>query len=158
MESTTTMSKHILSMVAMLVCVAGSARADEGISTSTLSDMGLSGLTVVSDHDALAIRGMGFRGGMHSKCNSCGPRGKVSPYSKAYGNSFATIDIKDGGSHSENGYFAEGPYAASGENYSEAASQVTNIEIVDIGGVLKSVTTVCTTKVWAGGSSSSMSF
>ena len=61
------MSKYILSLAAVLVCVAGSARADEGISANTLSDMGLAGLTVVSDHDALAIRGMGFRGGNYSK-------------------------------------------------------------------------------------------
>lgn len=159
MEKTPKMSKYILSLVATLVCLAGSARADQGISTSTLSEMGLSSMTVMSDSDALAVRGMGFNGGHMSKgCNSCGPRGKKAPYSKAFGNSFASIDIHDGGAHSENGYFAEGPYSASGENYSEAASQVSNIEIVDIDGVLKSVTTICTTKVWAGGSSSSMSF
>ena len=154
------MSKVILStLVAALFCVAGSAFADQGISTSTLSDMGLSGMTVVSDSDALAIRGMGFRGGDQSKgCKSCGSRGKVAPFSKAAGNSIASIDIKDGGAMSENSYFALGPYAASGENYSEAASQVSNVEIVDIDGVLKSVTTICTTKVWAGGSSSAMSF
>lgn len=159
METTPKMSKYILSLVAALVCLAGSARADEGISTSTLSAMGLSGMTVMSDSDALAVRGMGFRGGNHSKgCSTCGARGKVSPYSKAFGNSFATIDIQDGGAHSENGYFAEGPYGASGENYSEAASQVTNIEIVDIDGVVKTLTTTCITKVYAGGSSSAMSF
>ena len=80
------MSKAIFSMmVAALFSVAGSAFADQGISTSTLNEMGLSGLTVVSDHDALAIRGMGFRGGLHSKCNSCGARGKVAPYSPRFG-------------------------------------------------------------------------
>ncbi len=153
------MSKYILSMAAVLVCLAGSARADEGISARTLSDMGLSGLTVVSDHDALAIRGMGFTGGMHSKgCSKCGPRGTTSPYSRATGSSFATMNVKDGGSHSENSYFAEGPYAASGANYSEAASEITNIEAVDIDGVVKTVTTTCITKVYAGGSSSAMSF
>jgi hypothetical protein len=153
------MSKYILSMAAVLVCLAGSARADEGISARTLSEMGLSGLTVVSDHDALAVRGMGFQGGMHSKgCSKCGARGTKSPYSRATGMSFATINVQDGGSHSENSYFAEGPYAASGENYSEAASVVSNVEAVDIDGVLKTITTTCITKVYAGGSSSSMSF
>ena len=48
--------------------------------------------------------------------------------------------MKDGGAHSENAYFAEGPYGASGENYSEAGSVVTNIEVVDIDGVTKTVT------------------
>lgn len=159
MESTPKMSRAIFSMmVAALVGVAGSAFADQGISTSTLSEMGLSGLTVVSDHDALAVRGMGFRGGLHSKCNSCGARGVKAPYSRVSGNSWATIGVEDGGAHSENGYFAEGPYAASGDNYSEAASEVTNIEIVDIDGVVKTLTTSCITKVYAGGSSSAMSF
>lgn len=153
------MSKYILSLAVALVAMAGSARAEQSISAETLSAMGLSGLTVISDGDALAVRGHGFSGGRMSKgCSKCGPRGKVSPYSRATGSSFATIEVKDGGSHSENSYFAEGPYAASGENYSEAGSTITNIESVDIDGIVKTITTTCTTKVWAGGSSSSMSF
>lgn len=156
------MSKYILSMVAMLVCVAGSARADEGISANTLSDMGLSSMTVMSDSDALAVRGLGFNGGDYSKgCKYCGSRAKKQPWSAVVGNSWATIGIDgnpEGGSHSENAYAAEGPYAASGENYSEAGATVSNVEIVDIDGVVKSLTTICTTKVWAGGSSSAMSF
>jgi hypothetical protein len=153
------MSKVILStLVAVFVGVAGSAFADQGISTSTLNDMGLSGLTVVSDHDALAIRGMGFRGGLHSKCTSCGARGKKAPYSRVSGNSWAGIGVEDGGAHSENSYFAEGPYGASGDNYSEAARETTNVEIVSIDGVVKTLTTSCITKVYAGGSSSAMSF
>ena len=54
LETTPKMSKVILStLVAALVCVAGSAKAANGISTSTLSQMGLSGLAVMSDSDAL---------------------------------------------------------------------------------------------------------
>lgn len=150
------MSKYILSLAAVLVCFAASARADEGISASTLSEMGLAGLNVVSDHDALAIRGMGFRGGDH--CKSCGARGKKSPYSRVSGNSFATIETKDGAAHTENAYFAEGPYGASGENLSEAGSEVTNIETVTIDGVTKTITTTCKTYIFAGGASSAMSF
>jgi hypothetical protein len=153
------MSKYILSLAAMLVCLAGSARAEEGISANTLSAMGLSGLTVVSDSDALAIRGMGFRGGDHSKgCKTCGARGKVAPYSRVGGSSFATIGVEDGGSHSQNSYFAEGPYGASGDNYSEAGSVITNTEVVTIDGITKTVSTTCSTLVFAGGSSSAMSF
>ena len=160
------MSKVLLStLVAALVCVAVSnAKAADGISAGTLNDMGFSALTVMSDSDALAIRGKGFTGGRTGKgCKDCGPRGGA-PHSRAFGNSFATIRIEDcpdcvsGGAHSENGYVASGPYAASGDNYSEAGAVVTKVEIVDIGGVLKSVTNICSTKVFAGGSSSSMSF
>ena len=155
------MSKVILStLVAVLFCAAGSVKADQGISNSTLSSMGLSGMTVMSDQDALAVRGMGFTApDRHmGSCKSCGPRGSKAPSSLAFGNSHAAIDIKDGGAESENGYLASGPYAASGENYSEAGSSITNVETVNIDGVIKSVTTVCTTKVWAGGNSSAMSF
>ena len=55
--------------------------------------------------------------------------------------------MKDGGAHSENAYVAEGPYGASGENYSEAGSEITTVEIVDIGGVTKTITNTCTTLV-----------
>lgn len=151
--------KYILSLAVALIALAGSARAEEGISADTLAAMGLSNLNVISDSDALAVRGHGFRGGNYSKgCKTCGPRGKVSPYSRATGASFATIETKDGGAHTENSYFAEGPYGASGSNYSEAGSEVTNIESVDIDGVVRTVTTTCRTLVFAGGSSSAMSF
>jgi hypothetical protein len=160
------MSKVLLStVVAALVCVAGSARADQGISSSTLDKMGLSGMTVVSDHDAMSIRGLGYSGGNHgggssSGCKTCGPRGSVSPNAKAYGNSSASISIEDpAAAHSSNGYKAEGPYEADGTNYSEAGAVITNIETVDFGdGTVKTVTTTCSKLVFAGGSSTSKAF
>jgi len=155
------MNRAILStLVATLVCVvAGTANAADSISSTTLDEMGFSGMSVMSDSDALSIRGKGFSGGHRSRvCKTCGSRAKKSPWSSAFGNSFATIDTKDGVAHSENGYAAEGPYAASGENFSEAGSIVTNVEIVNIDGVVKSITTTCETRVFAGGFSSAMSF
>lgn len=154
------MSKKIFSLaVAMLMSVAVSAQAEDGIAASTLADMGLGGLSVMSDSQALAVRGKGYCGGNYSGCKTCGPRGKKSPWSSAFGNSFATYQDKNGnGSHSENGYTAEGPYAASGENFSEAGGIVTNTETVVVDGITKTVTTTCSTKVFAGGYSSAMSF
>jgi hypothetical protein len=164
------MNKVILStLVAALVCVAGSAKAANGISTSTLSQMGLSGLSVMSDSDALAVRGLGFTTGINHSMGTgscCGPRGSASPSAKAAGNSFATMNVdaggngcptctQSGGSHSENSYNAMGPYSASGDNYSEAASTITKTETVaDVG----SVTTTCTVLVYAGGHSSAKAF
>ena len=76
-------------LVAALVCVAGSAKAANGISSSTLGQMGLSGLALMSDQDALAIRGLGVNGSnFHLSSTCCGPRGSASPSSKAAGNSF----------------------------------------------------------------------
>ena len=147
------MSKVLFStLVAALICVAGSAFADQGISTSTLSEMGLSGMTVMSDTDALAIRGMGFDG----ECDSCN---RTEPSAQAFGNSFATMNLEncpdcvaiDGGSHSQNAYVAAGPYYAAGTNYSEAGAVYTTVEIVDIGGVITSLTKTTSAKVFAGG-------
>jgi hypothetical protein len=157
------MSKAILStFAAILLCAAAStAEAANGISTSTLAEMGLSGLSVMSDSDALAIRGKGFFG-----CRLCGHRSSVEPSSVAFGNSFATISLADacpdcgpeGTSHSENGYAAEGPFAASGDNFSEAGVEVTQIETTVIGGNTQSITTTVKARVFAGGFSSAVSF
>jgi len=155
------MSKFILpALFAALVCAAGSASADQGISSKTLGDMGLSGLTVISDSDALAVRGFGYQGSKKShKAKMTKRRDSKKVWSSVYGDSFATVTDKHGNTaHSENGYAAEGPYAASGENFSEATLTTTDIEIVDIDGVVKSVTNVWTTHVEAGGFSSAMSF
>jgi hypothetical protein len=132
-----------------------------------LAEMGLSDLSIMSDSDALAVRGKGFAGGsQNGSCRLCGPRAKKEPWSSAFGNSFATITLgdacpdcgPDGTAHSENGYAAEGPYAASGENFSEAGAEVTNIETVVIDGSTKSITTTLKARVFAGGFSSAMSF
>jgi hypothetical protein len=169
LEKTPEMSKvTFLTLVAALVCVAGSAKADNGIPSNTLGQLGLPGLTVISDRDALAIRGFGLDGSnFHLKTDCCGARGSASPSAKAMGSSGAMIDIGGtvadncpgcnitGGSHSENSYNAMGPYSASGSNYSEAGVTISKAEIVDGVGALL---TTCTTKVWAGGNSSAKAF
>jgi hypothetical protein len=153
------MSKMILSMfVAALFCVAGSAKADNGISASTLDKMGLSGLTVVSDNDAMSIRGMGYTGSKTSWMSKS--RRDKQPWSAAFGNSFATVHDQEGNvAHSENGYSAEGPYEADGENFSEATLSTIDTEQVDFGdGTIKNVTNIWTIHVEAGGFSSAKSF
>jgi hypothetical protein len=163
------MSKAILSALfaALIGVAATTANAANDISSSMLAEMGLSGLSVISDSEALAIRGKGFAGGtQNGHCRLCGPRAKKEPWSAAFGNSFADIRLgdacpdcgPDGEAHSENGYAAEGPYAASGENFSEAGAEVTNIEVVVIDGSTKSITTTLKARVFAGGFSSAMSF
>jgi hypothetical protein len=158
------MSKVILSMLAAaLVCVAaGNAKAANGISAETLSAMGLSSMTVMSDSEGMAIRGKGFSG--HSVgCSQC-DRGITA--ARAFGNSFATMDIEGcpdcvpigGSSHSENGYLAVGPYYAAGTNFSEAGATFTTVESVDIGGVANVLTKTTTARVFAGGFSTASAF
>jgi hypothetical protein len=155
------MSKVILStMVAALVCVAVSnAKAANGISASTLSEMGLSGVAVMSDNEALAIRGKGFTG----ICDSCD---RTEPSTRAFGNSFATMNLEscpdcvalDGSSHSENGYLAQGPYYSAGTNFSEAGATFTTIESVDVGGAVTTLTKSTSARVFAGGFSTARAF
>jgi hypothetical protein len=155
------MSKVLLStLVAALVCVAVSnAKAADGISANTLSAMGISGMKVMSDTDALAIRGKGFIG----ICESCG---RTEPSTRVFGNSFATMNLEscpdcvalDGNSHSENGYIAEGPFYSAGTNFSEAGASFQTVESVDVGGVITSVTNTTTARVFAGGFSTARAF
>ena len=92
--------------IVMIAFLCQAATADDGRpSRDTLADMGLGGLVVVSDDAALSVRGMGYKG-----------RSSVH----VFGNSFATINSKFGGAHSENGYTADGKHFAAGKNFSKA--------------------------------------
>jgi hypothetical protein len=96
--------------IGMLAVFAASAVADGGRpSQRVLSEMGLGGMTVMSDEEALSVRGRGF---------------KLASSVDAFGNSFATIDTPLGTSHSENGYAAEGRHIAFGKNRSEAGVEL----------------------------------
>ena len=47
--------------VALISTFAGLVQADQGLpSAATLADMGLAGIDVISDREALAVRGQGF--------------------------------------------------------------------------------------------------
>jgi hypothetical protein len=98
--------------IALVAAVSQGALAFDGRpSSETLAAMGLGGLAIVSDEDALSIRGQGFKGGSSVR---------------VFGNSFATFNAGSlGGAHSENGYVAEGKHFASGKNRSEAGVKIT---------------------------------
>jgi hypothetical protein len=154
------MSKVILStLVAALVCATVStAQAADGFSAKTLGAMGLSDMTVMSDSDAMAVRGKGFEG-----CSSCN---RTDPATRAVGNSFATMVLANcpdcvamvGGSHSENSYTAAGPYYSAGTNFSEAGASYTTVESVDVGGAVTTLTKTTTARVFAGGFSTARGF
>jgi hypothetical protein len=102
-----------LAMV-LAVVVRQGAQAEGGRpSQQTLREMGLGGLTIMSDDDAIAIRGHGYNGGHGGSSVSVA------------GNSFATFDTPFGTSHSENQYGIEGKKFAFGKNYSEAGVKLT---------------------------------
>jgi hypothetical protein len=76
----------IVLIVALISMFASLAQADQGLpSAATLADMGLAGIDVISDREALAIRGEGITviKGKHSKVVKfhfayATPNGKVS--------------------------------------------------------------------------------
>jgi hypothetical protein len=162
------MSKAILSLLAAaLVCAAGtSALASDEISTSTLSSMGLSGMQVMTDGQALAVRGMGFMGGRNGYMSRRDDHKQEAskPWAKADGKSWASVDLdgqhsEDAGAGSHNSYAAEGKYEASGENFSEATLSKTDSTIVGYtDGTYSSETMVHTIHVEAGGFSSAKAF
>jgi hypothetical protein len=93
--------------------IAGQAQvyAQQGApSKAALSEMGLSGLTVMSDDDAMNVRGEGFKGGGSS--------------ASAWGSSFAFVATPVGVAGSTNGYNAHGKHSASGDNLSFAGVTV----------------------------------
>ena len=83
---------------------------DSQPSSSALQEMGLGGLVVMSDNEALAVRGQGFSSGSMAQ---------------ASGNSFATINTPFGDAHSENAYASKGPHKAGGDNFSFAGFSIT---------------------------------
>lgn len=150
------MNKTIFTLVVAVACAAGSAKAADRVSADTLGQMGLSGMKVMSDRDAMAVRGLGFIG------LNCNMGTLVSPSAAASGNSTASISAPGcvdcgvvSNSATQNAYNAVGPHSASGSNYSEAGITFTSANILD--GIGAQVTT-SSTKVWAGGNSSAKAF
>lgn len=76
-------------------------------SEEALSQMGLGGLVMMSDDEAMAVRGLGFKS-----------------MAKAWGQSWAQVTTKHGSAGSVNGYKAVGRKKASGENFSEAGFEI----------------------------------
>lgn len=122
----------ILPAFALLVALSGSAVAANGISENTLADMGLAGIEVMSDSEALAVRGLGYSGGGYKH------KGKhdKKPWSMAFGVSYATVDGKYDGTSAGtlDGFVAEGKFMASGEHYSEAGLTVTKSHELQVKG------------------------
>jgi hypothetical protein len=101
---TTMMVRNLGRLAFAMVVVSGfatAARANEaGLSQQTLDQMGLSGMSVMTDEAGLAVRGMGF--------------------AKVYGHSWASVTTHNASAGSENGYAASGKNSASGKNNSYA--------------------------------------
>jgi len=135
-----------LPALALVVALSSSALADNGlVSQSALQEMGLAGIEVMSDQDAMAIRGLGYDGGYDMPTVD----GHEKPWSLAFGVSYATVGGEGGhgsNGHSSNGhgggasagtldgFVAEGKFMASGEHFSEAGKVVTKTTELQVKG------------------------
>ena len=133
--------------IAMAVIAGTAAYAHSGQpSRNELNAMGLGGMTVISDRDAMSVRGQGFAPIQSSSAH-------------AFGGSAALLILPGGvvvgGAGSLNVYDSNGTFLAKGSNYSEAGATISTIQAVPGVG---SIVTSTTIKVWAGGNSSSKAF
>ena len=122
-------------VAALFVGLTNSLQASQGsIDAQTLSLMGLTDATVVSDEVSVAVRGHGYK-----------------PYAMASGSSYASVR----GARSRNSYKAVGRYSASGDNGSDAGRTYTHRTVKRVGGrVVYSKRHTRSVSVYSGGYSS----
>ena len=109
-----------LSCLSVALLIAGSAQAADGLpSQSLLSDMGLAGISVMNDADAMAIRGFGYKPKYddHHYSNK--------PSATAYGSSYASVSGYGAHASSQDGFESHGKYHAGGKHGSRAYIKVT---------------------------------
>lgn len=92
--------KYVLSVVALVVMMAGAAKADGNVSSSMLAKMGLSGMQVMSDVQGTTVRGMGY---YHRQNTVAGASFAAAGYAAAGGF-----------------YYASGNHVAAGQSTSAA--------------------------------------
>ena len=156
----------VLPALALLIALAPSAQAENGlVSESSLQAMGLAGIQVMSDDDALAIRGKGFQGGGHHKPPK-GKKGDDKPWTIAFGVSYANVggaslegwEVSGTGAGSVDGFIAEGKYMAAGEHFSEAGKTYTKSHELQVKGAPATLEIhTKSIRVFAGGFASSSS-
>ena len=107
--------KHlIIALFATAVC-GGLAEARQGLPTQdALYEMGLSGMQIMSDREALEIRGFGYDPWHGHRKNA------KKSVAIAYGHSYANVGYKRAHSGTEDGFFAKGRHKAKGEHGSRA--------------------------------------
>jgi hypothetical protein len=142
-----------LPALALVVALSGSAVADNGISQATLQDMGLAGIELMSDADAMEIRGLGYQ--------PPAPSGGDKPWTLAFGVSYATVGSDRHGNASAgtiDGFVAEGKYMAMGEHFSEAGITKVKSHELQVKGLPATLTIdIKSTRVFAGGFASGSS-
>lgn len=149
--------KNVLFVLPALavMCLATSAQADSGaIDSATLSAMGLSGVQVVSDAEAMEVRGMGYS---HGKKSSAKAFGISYAYLETGGGRYRS-SLGNGSAGTLDGFLAKGSHYAGGEHLSEAVISKETVETKSVGGIKFKTTRKMTLGIGAGGSASSIAF
>jgi len=108
------------SVALLLVAAANSVQAEQGRpSQSMLSDMGLAGIVVMSDAEAMSVRGLGYQ--PHYEAQRYGSK----PSATAYGSSYASVSGYGAHATTQDGFYASGRRRAGGEHSSYAVIVVT---------------------------------
>ncbi|MDH3717761.1 MAG: hypothetical protein OES79_06525 [Planctomycetota bacterium] len=139
---------------AALCLFACQAFADQGISSTTLDEMGLAGMEILSDSDALAVRGKGWM--PHAPKPEL-KKGK-KPWVAVGGISLAALSHEDGKAGSINFYLAEGKYKAGGENFSQASKVIEKVKVLRVGDYVETRRHTMTKTISAGGYSNAHAF
>jgi len=142
-----------LPALALVIALSSSAQAENGtVNSATLQAMGLGGMQVMSDSQAMNVRGMGW---FNNKSASL-----------AFGGSYANVGsiaiqgqgLQGLGAGSIDGYIADGRFMAEGSHLSEAGHSTTVETVLTVKG-LPATTKIETTSIrfYAGGQASSSS-
>jgi len=122
----------IVPALALAVMMSASAFAENGaVSSTTLDAMGLGGMQVMSDQEAMAVRGRGFVSTYGNSSSSIGINFNLGPFG---GLNFNTS--------TSDGFNADGEYFAGGMNQSESvfsASISNTVEVSGVGSVTKTL-------------------
>ena len=158
--------KNLLVLVpalALVVAVSAGAYADNGaINEATLQDMGLAGMSILSDQDSMEVRGMGSGPGMSKLYKLKRLVRRKKQLNVAFGLSYAHVELPRGATGkagSIDGYLSVGKFHAEGAHYSEAGYSIKKTKALRISGkpARKRIRTT-DVLVWAGGDATSTSY
>ncbi|MCA9232734.1 MAG: hypothetical protein KDA57_18945 [Planctomycetales bacterium] len=126
--------------LALAVMMSATALAEDGaLSGAALQEMGLGGMQVMSDREAMDVRGKGFLG--------------PGSNSLAFGGSFAALSFGNiANSGTIDGYLADGDYMAGGSHLSEAGFSISFTNELEVKGAPATKQTYTLTgRIYAGG-------
>ena len=111
--------------LALAVMMSASALAENGaVSSTTLDAMGLSGMQVMSDEEAMAVRGRGFVSAYGDSSSSI-----------RLGLNFGPLGQLQADTSTADGFYSDGRYLAGGSHQSESLFSGSLSESVEVSGV-----------------------